>query len=58
MSPSLEKWIEECASLTKPDQIYWCDGSEEEAHRLIEIGMYKEKINDNPVFSELNHKLW
>lgn len=58
MSPSLEKWIEECASLTKPDQIYWCDGSEEEAHRLIEIGMYKEKINGNPVFSELNHKLW
>ncbi|HRU33180.1 MAG TPA: phosphoenolpyruvate carboxykinase (GTP), partial [bacterium] len=58
MSPSLEKWIEECASLTKPDQIYWCDGSEEEAHRLIAIGMYKEKINDNPVFSELNHKLW
>lgn len=58
MSTPLEKWVEECARLTKPDEIYWCDGSEEEAHRLIEIGMYKEKINDNPVFSELNHKTW
>ena len=58
MSTPLERWIYECAKLTKPDEIYWCDGSEEEAHRLIEIGMYKEKINDNPVFSELNHKTW
>ena len=58
MSTPLERWIDECAKLTKPDEIYWCDGSEEEAHRLIEIGMYKEKINDNPVFSELNHKTW
>jgi len=58
MSTPLERWIDECARLTKPDEIYWCDGSEEEAHRLIEIGMYKEKINDNPVFSELNHKTW
>lgn len=58
MSSPLERWIEECARLTKPDQIYWCDGSEEEAHRLIEIGMFKEKINDKPVFSELNHKTW
>ncbi|MBC7320217.1 phosphoenolpyruvate carboxykinase (GTP) [bacterium] len=58
MSTPLERWVEECARLTKPDEIYWCDGSEEEAYRLIERGMYKEKINDNPVFSELNHKTW
>lgn len=58
MSSPLERWVEECATLTKPDEIYWCDGSEEEAHRLIEIGMYKEKINDKPVFSELNHNTW
>lgn len=58
MSTPLERWVEECAKLTKPDEIYWCDGSEEEAHRLIEIGMHKEKINNNPIFSELNHKTW
>lgn len=58
MSSPVERWVEEVASLTKPDQIYWCDGSEEEAHRLIEIGMFKEKINDKPVFLELNHKTW
>ncbi len=58
MSTPLERWVEECAKLAKPDEIYWCDGSEEEAHRLIEIGMHKEKINNNPIFSELNHKTW
>ena len=55
MTP-LERWVEEQAKLTKPDKIYWCDGSEEEARRLIEIGINKEKIAGNPVFYELNHK--
>lgn len=58
MVTPLEKWVEEQAKLTKPDEIYWCDGSEEEAQRLIEIGMHKEKINDNPIFYELNQKAW
>jgi phosphoenolpyruvate carboxykinase (GTP) len=57
MNP-VEKWVEEQAKLCKPDKIYWCDGSEEEAHKLIEIGIKEEKINGNPVFKELNQKLW
>ena len=28
---SIAKWVEETAKLTKPDKIYWCDGSEDEA---------------------------
>jgi len=58
MSTPLERWVEEQARLTKPDKIYWCDGSEEEAHRLIEIGMQEEKIGDYPIFHELNQKTW
>ena len=58
MSTYLEKWVEEQARLTKPDKVYWCDGSDQEAHRLIEIGMKEEKIAGHNVFYELNQKTW
>jgi phosphoenolpyruvate carboxykinase (GTP) len=51
-----EKWIEEIERLCKPEEVMWCDGSEEEAHKLIEIGIKEEKINNYPVFTELNQK--
>ncbi len=58
MATLLQRWVDEQAKLTKPKDIYWCDGSEKEARMLIERGMREEKINGNAVFHELNQQAW
>jgi phosphoenolpyruvate carboxykinase (GTP) len=34
--PSLDLWIGDCARLTRPDRIAWCNGSDEEYGRLMQ----------------------
>jgi phosphoenolpyruvate carboxykinase (GTP) len=45
----LNDWVEEIASLTQPDDIHWCDGSDEEydqlAQRLVAAGTF-ERLSD------------
>ncbi len=38
-NPTLLAWVEEMAKLTQPDQIVWCDGSEDERRRLTEVAV-------------------
>ncbi|OGS35769.1 MAG: phosphoenolpyruvate carboxykinase [Elusimicrobia bacterium RIFOXYB2_FULL_49_7] len=58
MATHVEKWVQQQAELTKPDSIYWMDGSEEEARRLIAIGIEKEKIAGHPTFTKLNDSIF
>ena len=57
MATAVERWVEEQARLAKPDRVYWMDGSDGEAWRLLEIGLNEERLN-GPVFQELNHRTW
>src|SRR5579859_3917842 len=40
-------WVDDVAALTKPDRIYWCDGSIEEYDRLCQL------LIDNGTFERL-----
>ncbi len=47
----LKLWVEEMASLCKPDSIYWCNGSEEEFSRIA------DNLVDSGTFIKLNEEL-
>ena len=44
----LVAWVEEIASLTKPDRVHWCDGSAEEYGALCQL------LVDNATFTKLS----
>jgi phosphoenolpyruvate carboxykinase (GTP) len=57
MASAAERWVEDQERLAKPARVYWCDGSDGEAWRLLEIGLNEERLN-GPVFQQLNQKTW
>jgi phosphoenolpyruvate carboxykinase (GTP) len=36
MNQAVKQWVQETADLCQPDEIYWCNGTEEEYERLLQ----------------------
>jgi phosphoenolpyruvate carboxykinase (GTP) len=49
--PGLATWVHDVAELTKPDDVVWCDGSEDEWERLTSL------LVENGTFARLNPRL-
>ena len=49
--PELASWVHGIAELTRPDDVVWCDGSEEEWERLTSL------LVEQGTFTRLNPKL-
>ena len=46
----LYDWVDEMAALLEPDEIYWCDGTEEEYQKMMEeMVSQKKAIELNPI---------
>ena len=48
----LLRWVEKMAELTRPDQIHWVDGSQQEYETLC------AQMVEGGTFIQLNQKLW
>ena len=35
----IQSWVKEVAAMCQPDEIYWCDGSEEEREKLTQVAV-------------------
>jgi phosphoenolpyruvate carboxykinase (GTP) len=49
--PELARWVDDIAKLAKPDDVVWCDGSDDEWERLTGL------LVQNGTFTRLNPKL-
>ena len=47
-NPALLAWVADMVALTKPDRVYWCDGSDQEYSRLC------QQLVDAGTFRKLN----
>ena len=36
----IQKWVKDVAAMCQPDEVFWCDGSEDEKERLTEIAVH------------------
>src|SRR3954454_18350054 len=48
----VQAWVDECVALTKPDRVFWCDGSNAEKQSLLDQG-----VTDG-TFVKLNQQKW
>src|SRR4029434_11174328 len=36
----IQKWVKDVAAMCQPDEVFWCDGSEDEKERLTKIAVH------------------
>ena len=52
----IQNWVKDMAAMCQPDEVFWCDGSEEEKEKLVEVAVKTETAKEKFALTSVGYK--